>query len=77
MPELRIPNVIPINDHVWLLDDNHAATCYVVAGAKQAAVIDTSLGMSNIRAVAEALTPLPDLHQYPWSRRPYGRKLGF
>ena len=53
MPELRIPNVIPINDHVWLLDDNHAATCYVVAGAKQAAVIDTSLGMSNIRAVAE------------------------
>ena len=59
MPELRIPNVIPINDHVWLLDDNHAATCYVVAGTKQAAVIDTSLGMSNIRAVAEALTPLP------------------
>ncbi len=59
MPELRIPNVIPINDHVWLLDDNHAATCYVVAGAKQAAVIDTSLGMSNIRAVTEALTPLP------------------
>ena len=59
MPELRIPNVIPINDHVWMLDDNHAATCYVVAGAKQAAVIDTSLGMSNIRAVAEALTPLP------------------
>ena len=59
MPELRIPNVIPINDHVWLLDDNHAATCYVVGGAKQAAVSDTSLGMSNIRAVAEALTPLP------------------
>ena len=59
MPELRIPNVIPINDHVWLLDDNHAATCYVVAGTKQAAVIDTSIGMSNILAVAEALTPLP------------------
>ena len=59
MPELRIPNVIPINDHVWLLDDNHAATCYVVAGTKQAAVIDTSIGMSNIRAVAETLTPLP------------------
>ena len=59
MPELRIPNVIPINDHVWLLDDNHAATCYVVAGTKQAAVIDTSIGMSNILAVAKALTPLP------------------
>ena len=36
MPELRVPNIIPINDHVWLLDDNHAATCYVVAGTKQA-----------------------------------------
>ena len=59
MPEFRIPNVIPVNDHVWLLDDNHDATCYVVAGTKLAAVIDTSLGMSNIRAVAEALTPLP------------------
>ena len=59
MPELRTPNVIPVNDHVWLLDDNHQATCYVVAGTKQAAVIDTSLGMCNIRAVAETLTPLP------------------
>ncbi|MBR6442282.1 MAG: MBL fold metallo-hydrolase [Clostridia bacterium] len=59
MPELRVPNVIPVNDHVWLLDDNHQATCYVVAGTKQAAVIDTSLGMCNIRAVAEALTSLP------------------
>ena len=59
MPELRVPNVIPVNDHVWLLDDSHQATCYVVAGTKQAAVIDTSLGMSNIRAVAETLTSLP------------------
>ena len=58
-PTLRIPNVIPVNDHVWLLDDSHEATCYVVGGTKRAAVIDTSLGMSNIRAVAEALTKLP------------------
>ena len=59
MPELRVPDVIPVNDHVWLLDDNHQAACYVVVGTRQAAVIDTSLGMSNIRAVAESLTPLP------------------
>ena len=59
MSEFRVPNVIPVNDHVWLLDDNHEATCYVVAGTKQAAVIDTSLGMCNIRAIAEALTSLP------------------
>ena len=59
MPELRKPYIIPINDHVWLLDDNHEASCYVVAGTKQAAVIDTSIGMSNIREAAETLTDLP------------------
>ena len=59
MFQLRKPNVIPINDHVWLLDDHHEATCYVVAGGKQAAVIDTSIGLCNIREVAESLTPLP------------------
>ncbi len=59
MFQLRKPNVIPINDHVWLLDDHHEATCYVVAGTKQAAVIDTSIGLSNIRETAASLTPLP------------------
>ena len=59
MFELRKPNVIPINDHIWLLDDNHEATCYVVAGTEYAAVIDTSIGLSNIREAAESLTSLP------------------
>ena len=52
-------NVIPVNDHVWLLDDNREATCYVIAGTEQAAVIDTSIGLCNIREVAESLTALP------------------
>ena len=59
MFQLRKPDIIPVNDHVWLLDDNHEATCYVVAGTKQAAVIDTSVGLSNIREAAESLTSLP------------------
>ena len=59
MFELRKPSIVPINDHVWLLDDNHEATCYVVAGSRQAAVIDTSIGLSNIREAAESLTSLP------------------
>ena len=59
MYQLRKPNVIPINDHVWLLDDNHEATCYVVAGTKLAAVIDTAIGLCNIRETAESLTSLP------------------
>ena len=59
MPELRKPNIVPVNDHVWLLDDHHMATCYVVAGTRRAAVIDTSIGLSNIREAAESLTSLP------------------
>ena len=59
MFQLRKPNIIPVNDHVWLLDDNHEATCYVVAGTERAAVIDNSIGLSNIREAAESLTSLP------------------
>ena len=58
MFQLNTPTVTPINDHVWWLDDQ-AASCYVVAGTKLAAVIDTSIGMSNIRAAAESVTSLP------------------
>ena len=56
MFQLRKPNVIPINDHVWLLDDNYEASCHVVSGTKQTAVIDTSIGLCNIREAAESLT---------------------
>ncbi len=59
MFQLRTPDIVPINDHVWLLDDHHEATCYVVAGTRRAAVIDTSVGLSDIRRAAEGLTPLP------------------
>ena len=59
MTQLRTPIIHPINDHVWWLDDHQVASCYVVAGTRQAAVIDTSIGMSNIREAAESLTSLP------------------
>ncbi|MCR5733261.1 MAG: MBL fold metallo-hydrolase [Lachnospiraceae bacterium] len=59
MTELRKPEIIPVNDHVWLLNDNSQATCYVVAGTRQAMVIDTSIGMCNIREAAESLTDMP------------------
>ena len=59
MLKLRKPEILPINDHIWLLDDNHEATCYVVAGRERALVIDTSIGLCNIRETAEALTGLP------------------
>ena len=59
MTEGRNVNIIPVNDHVWLLDDNREATCYVVAGSVRAAVIDTSLGLANIGKTARSLTSLP------------------
>jgi len=59
MLKLRKPEILPINDHIWLLDDNHEATCYVVAGRERALVIDTSIGLCNIRETAEALTSIP------------------
>jgi glyoxylase-like metal-dependent hydrolase (beta-lactamase superfamily II) len=59
MLKLRKPEILPINDHIWLLDDNHEATCYVVAGRERALIIDTSIGLCNIRQTAEALTSLP------------------
>lgn len=59
MTEGRNVTVIPVNDHVWLLDDNREATCYVVAGSVRAAVIDTSLGLADIGKTARSLTSLP------------------
>lgn len=57
--EMRSPNVVPINDHIWLMDDHGDATWYVVAGSERAMVIDTSIGLSNVRQEAEKVTGLP------------------
>jgi len=57
--EFREPIISQVNDHIWLLDDNHEATMYLVAGTEQAMVIDTSIGLCNVREVVEKLTDLP------------------
>ncbi len=56
---LRKPQIVPVNDHVWILDDNGDATCAVVAGCKAAMVVDTSIGLCDIHAAARTLTELP------------------
>lgn len=48
-----------INDHVWLLRDQHNDTCYLVAGQEKAILIDTMDGSANVREMAEQLTFLP------------------
>ena len=57
--EFREPMITQLNDHIWLLDDHHEATMYLVAGQARAMVIDTSVGLCNVRQVAEQLTSLP------------------
>lgn len=55
----RRPKIVPVNDHVWLLNDNNEATGYVVAGTRRAVVIDTMTGFADVRTEAERLTALP------------------
>ena len=55
----RSPVARPVNDHIWLMDDHGEATWYVVAGKERAMVIDTSVGLSNVREEAGKVTDLP------------------
>lgn len=48
-----------INSHVWLMDDNHEATGYLVVGNKKALVIDTMNGVENVLNIVRTITDLP------------------
>ena len=48
-----------INPHVYLMDDHHEATGYIVVGSKKALVIDTMNGYEDVRAVVGTVTNLP------------------
>lgn len=51
--------VSQINSHVYLMDDNHEATGYLVVGSKKALVIDTMNGYENVYEVVRTITRLP------------------
>lgn len=51
--------VTKINPHVFLLDDNHEATGYLVVGDKKAIMIDTMIGLEDEMAVVRTITDLP------------------
>ncbi len=57
--QLRHPEIVQINDHIWLMNDHNEATGYVVAGNRMAMVIDTMIGLVNVKEEAEKLTDLP------------------
>lgn len=48
-----------INEHVYLMDDAHESTGYIVVGSEKAAVIDTMNGYANVSEVVKSVTDLP------------------
>ena len=48
-----------INPRVYLMDDNHEATGYIVVGQEKALVIDTMIGFENVLDVVRSVTNLP------------------
>lgn len=48
-----------INEHVYLMDDNHESTAYLVVGSKKALVIDTTYDDEDLHAVVRSITDLP------------------
>ena len=48
-----------LNDHIWLMDDQHEATGYIVAGSDRALIIDTMMGFENVSAIAKTVTDKP------------------
>lgn len=48
-----------LNDHIWLMDDNHEATGYIVAGSERALIVDTMNGFEDVRSIAATVTDRP------------------
>ena len=48
-----------INDHIYLMDDNHETSGYIVIGSKKAVIIDTMNGYENVYEIARTVTDLP------------------
>lgn len=54
-----VVDVVQLNDHIWLLNENDEATGYLVVGERQAALIDTMNGYQNLKKIVREITPLP------------------
>lgn len=47
-----------LNDELWMIDDG-VCHCYLVVGSARALLLDTGLGVGNIRETAAEITDLP------------------
>ena len=57
--QFHTPDIIKVNNRVWLLNDCDEATGYLIEGKDCACVIDTMTGFVNVRAEVEKLTDKP------------------
>ena len=46
---------VKINSHVWLLNENNQATCYLVVGEEKAALIDTLNGYQDLSETVSSI----------------------
>ena len=51
--------VTRMTPHVWLFDEDHGATGYLVVGSSLAMVIDTMCGKENLMDIVRTITDLP------------------
>lgn len=52
-------NIRKLEDGLWLMDDVHHSTCYLVEGTEKAMLIDSVNGEEDLRAIVETLTDKP------------------
>ena len=55
--------VTQVNDHIWQIAEVYhlpaALPMYLIVGTERAALIDTGMGLGNLRATTAEITPLP------------------
>ena len=61
---LRHPEIHPVNDHVWLLNDEYNCACYGVAGADKAMVIERFRETAPNQKVWYYVNSHADIHSY-------------
>lgn len=51
--------ITKLTDTIYLLDEEHRATGYLVLGTEKAALIDTMCGLDDLSAIVRSITDLP------------------
>ena len=61
-----------LKPYLYLLDESHESTGYLLIGDKKACVIDTMMGYNNLYETVKSYNrQAPDCDKYPWTPRPY------